>query len=341
MRIAIVNDTVIAVEAMRRALLHTEDHELAWVARDGAEAVEHCAHDTPDLVLMDLIMPKLDGVEATRQIMARNPCAIVIVTADVKRHASKVFEALGAGALDAVNTPTIEHPAKSAGAAPLLEKIRTIQRLLGADASTKERSNRRLPISADGPDRPQLVAIGASAGGPAALAAILSKLHENFSAAVLVVQHVDSQFAGGLANWLGRQTKLTVRLAREGDHLHPGVVLLAGTDNHLVFLDSGKVGYSEPPMDSAYRPSIDVLFMSIQRHWRGDVAGILLTGMGRDGADGLKALHHAGHHTIVQDRGTSAVFGMPKAAIELKAATEVLPLHKIGPRLNSILAHRN
>ena len=110
MRIAIVNDMVIAVEAMRRVLLQADGHELAWVARDGAEAVELCARDTPDLILMDLIMPKLNGVEATRRIMAKNPCAIVVVTADVNHHTSKVFEAMGAGALDAVNTPTLEEP---------------------------------------------------------------------------------------------------------------------------------------------------------------------------------------------------------------------------------------
>src|SRR5882724_12962544 len=115
MRIAIVNDMVMAVEAMRRLLLEARGHELAWVARDGAEAVERCARDTPDLVLMDLVMPEMDGVEAIRRIMARNPCAIVVVTASVNRHCSKVFEALGAGALDAVNTPTLEHAGANIG----------------------------------------------------------------------------------------------------------------------------------------------------------------------------------------------------------------------------------
>ncbi len=341
MRIAIVNDVVIAVEAMRRVLLQANGHELAWVARDGAEAVERCAQDTPDLILMDLIMPKMDGIEATRRIMAHNPCAIVVVTADVRHHTSKVFEAMGAGALDAVNTPTIEDPGTSAGAAPLLGKIQTINRLLGAGAGGTKRSDPPLPAPHRAANRPQLVALGASAGGPAALALILSQLPEDFSAAVVVVQHVDSQFIKGLANWLGLQTKLPVRLAREGEHPQPGVVLLAGTGNHLVFLSPTKLGYTAPPIDSAYRPSIDVFFKSIQRFWRGEVVAVLLTGMGRDGADGLKSLRLAGHHTIVQDQATSAVFGMPKAAIELKAATEILPLHKIGPRLNMILAQKN
>src|SRR5260370_7925841 len=126
MRIAIVNDVMMAVEAMRRVVAGAPEHQLAWIARDGAEAVARCAADTPDLVLMDLIMPNMDGVEATRRIMAASPCPIVVVTANVSTTSSKVFEALGAGALDAVNTPVLESPAQGQGAEPVLPNIRTI-----------------------------------------------------------------------------------------------------------------------------------------------------------------------------------------------------------------------
>src|SRR5437879_849819 len=137
MRIAIVNDVLLAVEAMRRVVAGAQGHELAWIARDGAEAVERCAEDTPDLILMDLIMPKMDGVEATRQIMARTPCAIVVVTANVGSTTSKVFEALGAGALDAVNTPVQETTSGHQGASALLAKIETIRKLLGGGSGRK------------------------------------------------------------------------------------------------------------------------------------------------------------------------------------------------------------
>jgi chemotaxis response regulator CheB len=337
MRIAIVNDMVMAVEAMRRLLLEARGHELAWVARDGAEAVERCARDTPDLVLMDLIMPEMDGVEATRRIMARNPCAIVVVTASVNRNSSKVFEAMSAGALDAVRTPSLEHTGTRMGAEAFLGKIQTINRLIGKGDGRKAHTAHPPPESPKSHRRAPLVAIGASAGGPAALAAILAQLPAEFPAAIVVVQHVDAQFAEGLADWLNSQIRLPVRLAREGDHPQTGTVLLAGTKNHLVFGGPGRLGYTAQPVDSPYHPSIDVFLKSIPLYWHGKVVGVLLTGMGRDGAAGLKALHAAGHHTLVQNEATCAVYGMPKAATELKAASEILPLEKIGPRIAALL----
>ena len=132
MRIALVNDVVTALEAMRRVIASTQEHRIAWIAHDGAEALALCARDTPDLILMDLIMPRMDGVEATRRIMARTPCAIVVVTASVNNRSSKVFEAMGVGALDAVNTPVLERPGARGSAAALLAKIETIRKLIGA-----------------------------------------------------------------------------------------------------------------------------------------------------------------------------------------------------------------
>src|SRR5215472_3605998 len=137
MRIAIVNDVRMAVEAVRRVVLTQPANQVAWVATDGVEAVDLCAKDRPDLILMDLIMPNMDGVEATRRIMANSPCAIVVVTADVYSNSSRVFEAMGAGALDAVNTPVLEHPATSEGANALLAKIETIRKLIGASDGKK------------------------------------------------------------------------------------------------------------------------------------------------------------------------------------------------------------
>jgi len=338
MRIAIVNDVPLAVEAVRRAISTTQEHQVAWIARDGVEAVRSCARDLPDLVLMDMIMPRMDGVEATRRIMAQTPCAIVVVTANVNDNSSRVFEAMGAGALDAVNTPVVECPGACKGAAVLMAKIDTIRRFIGAGRS-KGRDRSRASLSPPAVQRPQcLVVIGASAGGPAALSKILSHLPAGFPAPIIIVQHVDPQFAQGLANWLDYQTPLQVRLAQENDHPQAGTVLLAGRDTHLVFINSVRLVYSQLPADCSYSPSVDVFFRSVDRFWPGNVIGVLLSGMGRDGAEGLRVLRNSGHHTIAQDKATSAVYGMPKTAAELNAAEEILPLRQIAPRLKELVA---
>ena len=338
MKIAIVNDMFMAVEAMRRVITAAGQHRVVWIARDGAEAVDKCTKERPDLILMDLIMPQMDGVEATRLIMAQTPCAIVIVTADVNHNAGKVFEAMGMGALDAVNTPTINHPTNSEGAIALLAKIGTIQRLIGVKPGDHE-IGLPPPATAKSSAISKLVLIGASAGGPAALAKILSALPRDFPAGIVVVQHVDSQFAQGLVQWIESQCQLRVRVAQEGDHPQPGTVLVAGKDRHLVFTAPGRLGYTRLPTDSSYCPSIDVFFRSARKHCPPDGVALLLTGMGRDGAAGLKSLRDHHFHTIAQDAASSAVFGMPKAAMELHAAEEILSLDKIAPRLLNLFQH--
>jgi chemotaxis response regulator CheB len=331
MRIAIVNDLPLAVEAMRRVLAMAPQHQLAWVAADGVQAVELCSRDRPDLVLMDLIMPRMDGIEATRRIMAQSPCAILIVTADVETNAARVFAAMGEGALDAVDTPLLASRETRWGARPLLAKIDMIANLVN------EGSARQKPADNSRPQARHLVAIGASAGGPTALATVLKSLPDNFAASIVIVQHVDARFAPGLANWLSQHSTLPVRLVSEGDRALPGQVLVAGTDNHLVFKLNRQLGYTPNPIDQVYRPSVDVFFDSVARLWDGPVTGVLLTGMGSDGARGLKALRELGHHTIAQDQATSAVYGMPKAAAALDAATDILPLDRIAPRLTELL----
>jgi chemotaxis response regulator CheB len=338
MRIGIVNDVPMAVEALRRVVALNAKHRVIWVARNGVEAVDLCAKETPDLVLMDVIMPEMDGVQATRRIMASTPCAIVIVTGSVGANVGHVFEAMGHGALDAVDTPAVGAGDPQEGAAPLLAKIDLIGRLLG------ERDRDRRPTD-PGPERGRapgkslLVAIGASAGGPAALAAVLGGLPEEFPAAVVVIQHVDAQFAPGMAAWLSASSRLPVRVAREGDSVSAGTVLLAGTGDHLTLKGDGRLGYTPNPRDQVYRPSVDVFFQSVSQRWQGGVVGVLLTGMGSDGAVGLKTLRDKGHYTIAQDRATSAVYGMPKAAAALDAAVEILPLSEIASKLLSASRH--
>ncbi len=330
MKIGIVNDTPMAAEALQRALKLAPMHKVIWVAKDGFEAVDFCARNTPDMELMDLIMPGLDGVEAPRRIMASTPCTIMIVTASVDTNFPQVFEAMGHGALDAVDTPSLGTGDPVLGAGPFLAKIATIDRLI------RDRSRQRAaPVVASGASSPgdALLAIGASAGGPGAVMQVLAALPRQFPASVVVVQHVDERFSAGLADWLNGHSALPVRLAKEGDRLQPGTVLLAGKGEHLTMKAADRVGYTPDPIDHVYRPSVDVFFESIRHHWSGRVVGVLLTGMGADGARGLKELRSEGHHTIAQDEATSAVYGMPKAAALLNAAVEIVPLPQIASRI--------
>jgi two-component system response regulator WspF len=329
MKIGIVNDMPLAVEALRRALSQEAGHEVIWVAKDGAEAVDCCTRVTPNLVLMDLIMPRMDGVEATRRIMAATPCPILVVTSSVGANASRAFEAMGHGALDAVDTPAIGAGSREPVAA-LLRKIDTIERLL---VDGRQNGTLLQPRSVPRLGTDTLIAIGASAGGPTAIATVLKGLPQDFPAALVVVQHVDAQFAAGMADWLDQQSPLSVRVAAAGDRPRPGTVLLAGTGDHLVLNGQQRLAYVSEPRDCAYRPSIDVFFESVGQHWPGEAIGILLTGMGRDGALGLKALRNQGRYTVAQDQATSAVYGMPKAAAKLQAAVDILSLDRISGRL--------
>lgn len=341
MRVAIVNNSPLLVEGLRRVLASSPNIQLAWVARDGAEAVWRCTLDKPDLILMDLVLPVMDGVEATRKIMASTPCAILIVTSTVSGNASQAFQAMGFGALDAVNTPVLGSAGDGPGKDELLAKIAMIGKLV-----CSKREDIVVPRGETGSvniavkSRAALVAIGASSGGPHALAEVLSALSADFSSPVVIVQHVDEHFSNDLALWLDKQCALSVRLARSGDTLMPGQVLIAGTNDHLIIRPDNLLDYTPFPREMCYRPSVDMFFNSVADNWKGNAVAVLLTGMGRDGAEGLLHLRNKGIHTIAQNEATCAVYGMPKAAVKLNAAVEILPLNEIGAALVKLLPAR-
>lgn len=330
MRIAIVNDMRMAVEAMRRVVVNSGIHEVVWVALDGQEAVEQCSSNTPDLILMDLIMPQMDGVEATRRIMETCPCPILLVTASVAQNSAMVFEAMGAGALDAVNTPILGLTGQGEGCDLLLSKIRMIGVLNKTATQTATPQAAVRSMRTDPSTCGKLLTIGSSSGGPQALATILSSLPADFPVPVVLIQHVDVQFVAGLADWLNQQCQLTVRLAQPGDRPEVGSVLLAGSNDHLILESSGRLTYTAEPTQMPYRPSVDVFWHSLNAYWQGEIMAILLTGMGRDGALGMLELRNNGAYTIAQDQESSAVYGMPKAAKELHAALKILPLASIS-----------
>jgi two-component system, chemotaxis family, response regulator WspF len=328
MRIAIVNDLSLARELLRRVVLSVPGFVVAWTAEDGDEAVRKTAADRPDAILMDLVMPRLNGAEATRRIMRESPCPVIVVTATVSGHFDLVYQAMGAGALDAVETPVLAPGGGIAKADRLIDRLKKLDAALHGVTGSGT-----FPITtatSKSVDLPRIVAIGVSTGGPSALPVVLTALPKSLPAAVIIAQHLDAAFIPGLAERLASCCPLPVRVAQDGDVPKPGVVYVAGTNDHLELSPQLRLRYTVDPKSAPYRPSVDVLFRSLAAHCPRLGVGVLLTGMGSDGAEGLLRMRALGWHTIAQNEATSVVFGMPKAAIDLKAAAEVLPLSQIG-----------
>ncbi|MBY0456879.1 MAG: chemotaxis-specific protein-glutamate methyltransferase CheB [Gemmataceae bacterium] len=337
MRIAIVNDLALAREVLRRVVAAMPGYSVAWTAEDGDEAVRKAADDRPDVILMDLVMPSVDGAEATGRIMRKCPCPILIVTSSVNTNFPLVFQALGAGAVDAVDTPTLGPSGTIQNATKLVERLKKLE---DAIAGMSGSSVVLTPLSRAVPaDLPPVVALGASTGGPEALVHVVSAFPAGFPAAVLISQHIGADFAPALVQQLATWCALPVKAARDGDVPQPGTVYVAASDDHLELGADRVLRYTASPRSSPYRPNIDVLFTSAAANCPRIGVAALLTGMGRDGAAGLLKLRAAGWHTIAQDEETSVVKdGMPKAAVERNAAVEVLPIQSVGPRVVAKIA---
>jgi len=338
MKIAIVNDMMMAVECLRRVLISCPGYEVTWIAKNGAEAVEFCLQDRPDLILMDMVMPVMGGAEATRQIMAQCPCPILVVTSSLETNAALVFETMGAGALDAVKTPVLSSSHGTDDVDEFLYKVDMLHRLSSYSAEEVPVSAVERLLPGCGRGNP-IIAIGASSGGPGALETVISELPIDLSAPVVIIQHIDPSFSRELAEWLNRSCHMKVQLAAVGERPRVGEVFIADAQAHLVLDGNGFFHYEAVEGEHVYQPSVDVFFESVACNWRGEVIAVMLTGMGRDGAKGMLALRRAGHYTVAQNEASSAVFGMPKAAIEAGAVMQVLPLDRIASNIVFHLSH--
>ena len=317
--------------------------ELVGMAADGKEAIELCGKLKPDVITMDMMMPVMSGLSATEYIMAHCPTPILVVSASVNRgELFRTYEALSAGAVDVFDKPTGEEPdgdweRKFLATVKMVAKIRVIThprgRLPRLDLPAQPPPLHRTPKPASG-RRIELVAIGASTGGPGAIVEILRALPPEFHLPILFVLHINEPFGAAFAEWLDGQTERRVAYGKEGEPVEAlaGRVAMAPVGHHLIVRDR-RLRLIDTPERWSCRPSVDVLFESLGPEYGAAAAACLLTGMGKDGAQGLLQLRRAGGLTIAQDEASSVVYGMPREAALLGAAGEVLPLAEIGPRL--------
>lgn len=319
--------------AISRALSESQ-HTLIWSASSPRDALHKFDGTPPDVLLIGARLTEMTPAALTRAILAKGACAVLLLAESGAERVSEVYEAMGAGALDVVASPLIDPEGQLTRGEPLLLKLRTAARLLGQGSQQLSAVNTPSSSSA-------LVAIGASTGGPQALLTILASLPKNFPAAIIIVQHVDSAFSEGLASWLRDGSDIRVDIARDGMLPRPGQALIAGSSDHLVMTVGGVLRYRAEPVEMPYRPSVDVLFSSLAVHWPKPAVAVLLTGMGRDGAEGMKKLRQLGWHTIAQDEASSVVYGMPKAAALLGAACKILPLPAIANEVIAQVTRRN
>lgn len=382
-RVLVVDDSPVARELLVYLLNGDPRLQVIGLAADGEQAVAAAERLKPDVITMDIHLPKLDGFGATRRIMETCPTRIVMVTGtSIPHEVVETFRALEAGALTVLaKPPGIGHPGHKAAADELLQTIKlmsevqVVRRWARAHQSGKaatapaasnggaSHANGRASESplaqAQGAVRPALsavasaaghgtdtreirmVAIGASTGGPLVLQAILAGLAPGFGAPILIVQHISAGFTAGFAEWLGRATKFPVQVARRDEFAMPGIAYVAPDGLHMTIQANGTIAFNEEPAEYGLRPSVSHLFRSIANTFGSRAVGILLTGMGRDGARELKMMQQAGALTIVQDRESAVIYGMPGEALRLDAADHVLRPELIATTLNRLVRRRD
>lgn len=342
-RVLIVDDSLVAREMLAQILATEPDIEVVGMARDGREAVDAVAQLRPDLVTMDIHMPNMDGLEATEQIMAYHPTPILVVSSSVYGEGmGRAFDALQMGALEVIKKPEprdwadLERIGRDViRKVKVLARVRVITHIKGRRRSVVEPLT---PIHehAARPGSRSLVAIGSSTGGPSALLNVLGRLPSDLPVPIVIAQHIADGFVPGLVSWLDSGCSLKVLEAREGMQAEPGCAYLSQTGSNLE-VDGYTMRYTEPQAGQLYIPSADTLFISAAKSFGRSAVGVILTGMGADGAAGLKRMHEVGAATIGQDEETSTVYGMPKAAAELGAVDTVLPVNDIAGEIERLI----
>jgi len=343
-RLLVVEDSKTVRQALVAAFNADPQIQVVGTAENGEAAVAAARSLRPDIITMDINMPGMNGFEATRAIMSSCPVPIVIVTGKMDpRDSATLFRVMEAGALMVLAKPEppcsaghLESVARLVHHIKLMSEIKVVRRAFPKDAPA-------LPVPVPLPESQteiKVVALGASTGGPPLLQQILSRLSPQFGAAVLVVQHMADGFTENFVHWLNQSSALPVQLAVNGMPIMPGRVYVAPDGCHLEAGPGRRIVLSSAPPDNGLRPSVSCLFRSVALSYGRQAAGVLLTGMGGDGASGLKMLRDRGGITIAQDRESSVVFGMPFEAIRIDAAQYILPPEGIIQLLSALVKGR-
>lgn len=344
-RVVVAEDSVTARHVLVTILGDDQEIEVVGEAANGLEALELAKRLRPDLVVMDITMPVMDGFEATKRIMIEAPTPVLIVTAAADREVELGLRAVQVGALSLVPKPA--GPADPA----FLHEAQRLVRLVKALAEVKVirrhavEAPRRARPRGDGPaardgDR-RAIAIAASTGGPAVLYRLLEQLPRTSIVPILVVQHLADGFTAGLVSWLGSGTTLVVKQAEDGERLRSGTVYIAAEGRHLEVTSNGTAALTSAPPIEGFRPSATALFASLAAHYGSHGVAVVLTGMGRDGLDGAEAVHRAGGLVMAQDEQSSVVFGMPGVVVARGIADVVGPVDVLADQLGTIASRRS
>jgi len=333
-RVFVVDDSAVSRTAFRRALEGDSAIAVVGEAKDGRQALEEIPATCPDIVLMDIVMPAMDGLEATRRLMSSFARPVLVISDRIGGEADMSFEALRAGALDVIGKPSASSLADPRWVESLCRKVRMLAEIpvITRHRRVVDPGTVSVPYRSTRPPAEQvsLVCIGASTGGPPAIQQILSALPPQPRWPVAMVQHMTPGFTAGMVEWLGRASGHEVVVAEAGAVARAGTIHIA-PDGHHLELSGDRLRLGDAPPRGGHRPSVDALFSSVAAtRWARGTVAVLLTGMGRDGAEGLADLRSAGAWTIAQDQASSVVWGMPKVAIDLDAACEVLSVEEIA-----------
>ena len=336
-RILVADDSSLVRQVLTDILQKTPDIRVVGGACNGWDAVDKTIALKPDLVIMDLVMPVMDGLGAIEEIMSVAPTPVLVLSAAIDAsEVTRAFNAIKRGALDVMEKPSAETPgALEEFGAQLVDKVRLLSGIRVIRHPRRRPKPKPLEVVATPGAAPNVLAIGASTGGPKAVMSLLKSLPADFPATVFVVQHIADGFAEGFATWLDRECAISVGIAMDGAQYGPGEVVVAPGSRHLTVCD-GRIRLINDPPVNCCRPSIDVFFNSLAQFPCDQVVSLLLTGMGKDGAQGLLRIKERGGTTLVQDEPSCAVFGMPKEAIKLNAVDQVLPLESMPALISKL-----